>query len=294
MDYKQNIINLLSDKKSKKITTNLDALNFYVEQEKTEFTSVMYEPSLCVILQGKKDVSYNDEKYGYDNKSYLISTLSVPAKVQVTDASKDKPYICSVLTFSLEEIYNVMKETGIDRSSKDKNLKSCLCLNTLDDDILEPLFRLTKLALKSERDSFLINLTKKEIIYALLQKNEALLKQYVLEGSIANQVARVVADIKENFDKSINIKKLSKNIGISESSLYQNFKKITTLSPLQFQKKIRLEEAKKMLVSTNKEASDIAFLVGYESPSQFSREYARMFGMPPKAHCSFLRDSINL
>ncbi|HDX8124298.1 TPA: helix-turn-helix transcriptional regulator, partial [Campylobacter fetus subsp. venerealis] len=100
--------------------------------------------------------------------------------------------------------------------------------------------------------------------------------------------------IKNSFNENINMKKLSKEIGISESLLYQNFKKITSLSPLQFQKKIRLEEAKNLLISTNLEASQIAFKVGYESPSQFSREYARMFGMSPKAHCNFLRDSINL
>ncbi|HDX6266334.1 TPA: helix-turn-helix domain-containing protein, partial [Campylobacter fetus subsp. venerealis] len=176
-----------------------------------------------------------------------------------------------------------------------KNIKNGLCFSDLDDTLLEAIAKFVKLIEKPKNDAeFLSNLILKEIIYLILKQNGDLLKQYILEGNLANQISRAIMAIKNSFNENINMKKLSKEIGISESLLYQNFKKITSLSPLQFQKKIRLEEAKNLLISTNLEASQIAFKVGYESPSQFSREYARMFGMSPKAHCNFLRDSINL
>lgn len=135
-------------------------------------------------------------------------------------------------------------------------------------------------------------LIKKEIIYILLQNDRDFLKNYVMEGTLANQIVKAISEIKNNFNNSINMASLAKDIGISEASLYQNFKKVTSMSPLQYQKKIRLQEAKQMLLSKNIEASEVAFSVGYESPSQFSREYSRMYGMSPKAHAEYLRIKI--
>lgn len=106
---------------------------------------------------------------------------------------------------------------------------------------------------------------------------------------MANKIVKVISEIKNNFMEPINVAKITQNIGMSEASFYQNFKKVTSMSPLQFQKKIRLEEAKQMLLSQNLAAHKVAFNVGYESASQFSREYSRMYGMSPKAHSEFLR-----
>jgi transcriptional regulator GlxA family with amidase domain len=141
---------------------------------------------------------------------------------------------------------------------------------------------------KEIRD-FMSKLFIKEIIYLLLQNNSDFLKDYVLEGTLTSQIVKAISEIKNNYQETINMKTLAKNIGIGESTLYQNFKKITLMSPLQYQKKIRLEEARNMLINQNMEASQVAFQVGYESPSQFSREYARMFGLPPKEHMKHLK-----
>ena len=206
--------------------------------------------------------------------------------------SKEKPYYSIIINFTLEQIYDVIKELNDDlQESKHKILQKSLCFDVLDDFLLEPLFRLLKLSQRKDNVEFLSNLILKEIIYILLQRNSDFFKQYVLEGNIANQIVKAITEIKDNFSQSVNMKNLSKNIGMSESSLYNNIKKITTMSPLQFQKKIRLEEAKQMLINQNLDAAQVAFEVGYESPSQFNREYSRMFGMSPKAHVNLLKDN---
>lgn len=133
----------------------------------------------------------------------------------------------------------------------------------------------------------------KEILYILLNgESGEFLKQYVMEGSITNQIVKVISEIKNNFTETLNVKELAEKFDMSESTLYHNFKKITMLSPIQFQKKLRLEEAKQLLLNQKIDVNEVAFVVGYESPSQFSREYSRMFGLPPKAHINSLKELI--
>lgn len=279
------------------IQTQIPSLKFYVSKKVTEFTGVIYEPCLCLALQGEKAVGFDDKMYSYSPTQYLLTCANIPAKVKIIKASEQIPYVSLVLTFSLEEIYEVIKQSNFDAKNKTKNSKTKksdlpLCFNKLDETILEPVSRLVKLLDKPKQTmEFMTPLIKKEIIYVLLQNDESFLKNYVMEGTLTNQIVKAISEIKEKFNQSINMADLSKKIGISEASLYQNFKKITSMSPLQYQKKIRLEEAKHLLTTQNLDASTVAFEVGYESASQFSREYSRMFGMSPKAHSHYLKSS---
>ena len=292
MNYRNELISLIKENSSTEglILTNISSLKFYTTTQISEFVSIIYEPSLCIAIQGSKAVGFGDEMYSYSSEKYLIVSTHIPANVRIEEASKEKPYYSIIINFTLEQIYDVIKETKENTIINRKNIQKSLCFSPLDDSLLEPILRLVKLTTKEENITFLSNLVLKEIIYILLQQNGDFLKQHVLEGNLTNQIVKAITEIKNNYSDTINMKELSKTIGISESSLYQNFKKITSMSPLQFQKKIRLEEAKQMLVSQNIEASQVAFVVGYESPSQFSREYSRMFGMSPKAHCDFIRN----
>lgn len=292
MHYQKELISFIKNKKQEQgvISTNIPTLRFYITNEPSEFTSIIYEPSICIALQGEKAVGFGDEMYSYNQDKYLLASTHIPANVKISEASVEKPYVALIINFTLEQIYDVIKETKENTIINRKNIQKSLCFSPLDDSLLEPILRLVKLSTKEENITFLSNLVLKEIIYILLQQNGDFLKQHVLEGNLTNQIVKAITEIKNNYSNTINMKELSKTIGISESSLYQNFKKITSMSPLQFQKKIRLEEAKQMLVSQNIEASQVAFVVGYESPSQFSREYSRMFGMSPKAHCDFIRN----
>lgn len=294
MNYRNELISLIKENSSTEglILTNISSLKFYTTTQISEFVSIIYEPSLCIAIQGSKAVGFGDEMYSYSSEKYLIVSTHIPANVRIEEASKEKPYYSIIINFTLEQIYDVIKELNDDlQESKHKILQKSLCFDVLDDFLLEPLFRLLKLSQRKDNVEFLSNLILKEIIYILLQRNSDFFKQYVLEGNIANQIVKAITEIKDNFSQSINMKNLSKNIGMSESSLYNNFKKITTMSPLQFQKKIRLEEAKQMLINQNLDAAQVAFEVGYESPSQFNREYSRMFGMSPKAHVNLLKDN---
>ena len=294
MNYRNELISLIKENSNTEglILTNISSLKFYTTTQISEFVSIIYEPSLCIAIQGSKAVGFGDEMYSYSSEKYLIVSTHIPANVRIEEASKEKPYYSIIINFTLEQIYDVIKELNDDlQESKHKILQKSLCFDVLDDSLLEPLFRLLKLSQRKDNVEFLSNLILKEIIYILLQRNSDFFKQYVLEGNIANQIVKAITEIKDNFSQSINMKNLSKNIGMSESSLYNNFKKITTMSPLQFQKKIRLEEAKQMLINQNLDAAQVAFEVGYESPSQFNREYSRMFGMSPKAHVNLLKDN---
>lgn len=162
----------------------------------------------------------------------------------------------------------------------------------MDVRLYEPIGRLIRLLDKPKEDiAFLSELIIKEILYLLVshEKSGAFLSQFAMEGTISNKITHSIVEIKNGFNEKLNIKKLANKIDMSESSFYQYFKTITSMSPIQYQKKLRLEEAKNMLLHQNIEASEVAFAVGYESPSQFSREYSRMFGMPPKTHIEYLQ-----
>lgn len=266
--------------------SEIPCLSFYYETAVTELKSIMYEPCLCVILQGTKAVGFGNQMYGYNPYEYLLASTHFPADIKILEASEDLPYISLTLKFSLEDIYEVLKNTHPEKLKFQKNSEKGLFFDALHVRLYEPIFRLVKLLEMPKEDiAFLSPFIIKEILYILVnEKSGYFLNKFAMEGTASNKIVKVITEIKNNFNEKLDIKKLSKLADMSESSLYQNFKTITSMSPLQFQKKLRLEEAKQMLSVRTIEISEVAFLVGYESPSQFSREYSRMFGKSPTEH----------
>lgn len=276
------------------LQSEISNLDFYFANKTTEFHATMYEPSLCIILQGSKTVGFGEEIYSYGEKKYLLSSAHVPAKVKILEATKEKPYASFRIKFQLEDIYDVIKNISPKKLILNEKSEKALFFDDLNEKLYEPVSRLVKL-LERDKDeiNYLAPLIIKEILFILINdKSGYFLNKFAMEGTISNKIVKVISEIKDNFNEKLNVKELAKLINMSESSLYQNFKTITSMSPIQFQKKIRLEEAKLMLLNQNIEASEVAFAVGYESPSQFSREYSRMYGMSPKAHAEFLRKEI--
>lgn len=273
------------------LQTDISNLDFYFSSEPTEFSAIMYEPSLCVILQGNKAVGFGDELYNYGPKEYLLSSTHIPAKVKILEASKEQPYVSFRIKFNLEDIYDVIKNIDPKKLMMSAKSEKGLFFDDLNEKLYESIYRLIRLLDESkEAIEYLSALMIKEILFILINdKSGYFLNKFAMKGTISNKIVQVILEIKENFNEKLNVKELAQLIDMSESSLYQNFKTITSMSPIQFQKKIRLEEAKLMLVNQNIDASEVAFAVGYESPSQFSREYSRMYGMSPKAHADFLR-----
>lgn len=297
-NHRLNLIDFIQNKYTQEgmIHTEIPSLDIYTSSTISEFTSVIYEPSLCMILQGSKAVGFGEEMYTYDTSKFLLAMTYIPANVKILESSKEKPYMALKLKFSLEQIYDVMKDMKDEKNIDVKKTDKGLFFHEMTTKLLDPINRLVKL-LNSQTQSreYLSNLILKEILYILLSdKSGDFLKQYVMEGTNTNKIVKVIAKIKDSFSETLNIEELAKNINISESSLYHNFKRITMMSPLQFQKKLRLEEAKQMLLVQNIDASEVAFAVGYESPSQFSREYSRMFGLPPKAHISAIKEQYTI
>jgi len=274
------------------LQSQISALDFYFAQGETEFNTIAYEPSLCIILQGSKTIDFGSETLGYDTQKYLLSASNLFAKIRIKGKKEEIPYVSLRIRFSLEEVYDVLKRLDTSKFDVSKKIEKGLFVDDLNERIYEPIVRLVKLLDKSEEEiNFLSPLILKEILYILIKDDSGyFLNKFAMEGTISNKIVKVVSKIKENFNEKLNVKELAKLIDMSESSLYDNFKTITSMTPIQFQKKIRLEEAKLMLLNQNIEASQVAFEVGYESPSQFSREYSRMFGMSPKAHAQYLKE----
>lgn len=293
----KDLINFIENKFEGKegiIDTKIPSLNLYTTKTLSECVCVIYEPSICISLQGSKAIGFGEDLYKSNESKFLLASTHVPANVRIEEASDEKPYVSLKITFSLEQIYEILKEVENSKIKlKNKPVKG-LFFDDMSIDLLNPVSRLIKLLDTPQKNiDFLSPFIIKEILYVLLNGNSGkFLKQYVSEGSISNQIVKIIAEIRNNFAETLNIKEISKKMSISESSLYTNFKRITTLTPIQFQKKLRLEEAKQMLLNQNIDASQVSFLVGYESPSQFSREYSRMYGLPPKAHITQLKSDI--
>ncbi len=285
--YRLNMIDIINKKYTLEgeVQSEIPNLDFYFSKVPTEQTNIMYEPSLCVIMQGKKAVGFGDEKLAYDTKEYLLSSTHLPAVMKITEASPKEPYMSLRIKFSLEEIYELLKTITPPKASLDKNAQKGLFFGDMNLELYDSIFRLVKLLERPREDiEFLYPLLIKEILYNLVKsEGGSFLIKFSMEGTISNKIVKVISEIKDNFNEKLNIKELADNMQMSESSLYQHFKAITTMSPIQFQKKLRLEEAKQLLLLRNIDISEAAFSVGYESPSQFSREFSRMFGMSPKA-----------
>ncbi|WP_108528522.1 AraC family transcriptional regulator [Arcobacter lacus] len=298
-NYRVNTLKLIEEKFTLDIEgglqTEIPNLDFYFTSEPTEFNAIIYEPSLCIILQGNKAVGFGNELYSYGPKDYLLSSTHVPAKVKISEVNKENPYVSFRIKFNLEDIYEVIKNISSEKLQKIAKSEKGLFFDELNEKLYDPVYRLIKLLNQSKEEiEYLYPLVLKEILFILINdKSGYFLNKFAMEGTVSNKIVHVISEIKDNFNEKLNIKELAKMIDMSESSLYQNFKTITSMSPIQFQKKIRLEEAKLMLLNQNIEASEVAYAVGYESPSQFSREYSRMFGMSPKAHAEFLREKSN-
>ena len=239
-------------------------------------------------------MGFGDEMSGYNEQRYLLTSTYMPLRVSLTDASKEKPYISLSLKFSMDEIYEVLKNVEIKKENMQKSQRG-IFFGDITEEILEPVLRFILLLEKpKEKIKFLSDLAKKEILYTLVTSDKSgyFLSKFAMQGSVSNKISKAVAKIKNEFTQKLNMKEVARACDMSESSLYHNFKVVTSLTPIAFQKKIRLEEAKNLLATKNIGVAQAAFDVGYESASQFSHVYTSVFGMPPKIHSVILRSGV--
>lgn len=256
----------------------------------TEPTSYMHGPSICLIAQGKKCVVVGEEHYTYDPFHFLISAVDLPVMSNIIEATTDSPFLGIVMKLDLQVISQLIVDSQIGSNPKHKAHKGIAIGN-----ITVPLFNAFErlLDLMDEPDSIkiLAPIIKKEIFYRLLMTNQGTrLSQMVTEGSHSHHIAKAIDWLKDHYTKPLNVVMLATESGMSKSAFYHHFREITAMTPLQFQKKLRLNEARRLMLTENLDAATTTFKVGYESQSQFNREYKRMFGHPPARDIKIFRE----
>ena len=251
-------------------------------------TSYMYEPSICLVAQGVKRVVLGDDRYVLDVHHFLITSVDLPTVVQVIKASPENPYLGMILKLDRREISQLMVDSKLPPPRAQQSSRG-MATGDVTLPLLNAFQRLIDLLAEPKDIPILAPIIQREILYRLLVGDQgARLRQIASAGSQSQQIARAIDWLKGNFKRPLRIDDLASHVNMSTSTLHQHFRAMTAMSPLQYQKWLRLNEARRLMLTEHTDASTAAFHVGYESPSQFSREYSRLFGAPP------LRDITNL
>ncbi len=271
------------------LTTAIPSLHFVRSSNTTVPIHQVHEPALCIVAQGRKVVMLAEESYHYGTFDYLVVSVDLPISGQVIQASAEAPYLCLRLNFDPHQVLDLIKESAFPTSPMPDSRRG-LYVSQTNSLLLDAVVRLVHLLENPQDVPVLAPLAIREILYRILQGNQGeSLKQLVMTGSHSNRIAEVIKRIKQDYDKPLRIEELSKLANMSPSSLHRHFKEVTAMSPMQYQKQLRLQESRRLLLSESADAADVGFQVGYESPSQFSREYARLFGLPPISDIKRLR-----
>ncbi|KGR92369.1 AraC family transcriptional regulator [Ureibacillus massiliensis 4400831 = CIP 108448 = CCUG 49529] len=269
--------------------TSIPGLQFIRTSQISEPVYSVYEPSLCVVAQGSKLVILGKESYQYDSASYLTASVHLPITGQILKASPEEPYLCINLQLDMNQIFEVVQSSNQEISSESPG--RALVVSLINDSLLEAVIRLVKLLETPQDIPVLATSIKREIIYRVLQNDQYdTLKHFALVGSQAQRIAKVIGMLNHKFMEPLKVDELAREAKMSSSSFYNHFKEVTGMSPIQYQKQLRLQEARRLLLTENLEAAEAAFQVGYESPSHFSREYSRKFGLPPMKDIQRLRE----
>jgi len=251
----------------------------------------VYEPALCILAQGAKQADVGEALLRYHAGQYLIISVDVPAVSQLTEASPEHPYLCLRLVLDPAMIGDLMLESDLQLAARDQP-QSALAVSDASDALLGACLRLVQL-LESPADiPVLAPLVEREILYRLLRGEQtSRLSQIAFAESKLQQINRAIGWIKRNFREPFSIAALADEARMSPSALHQHFKAVTAMSPLQYQKRLRLQEARRMILTGSIDAGEAGHAVGYDSASQFSREYRRLFGAPPLRDAERLRNS---
>lgn len=251
-------------------------------------TSYLYEPSLAMIVQGRKHVVLGQEHYWYDEASFLLTAVNLPTITEVLDASEDAPYLSILLKLDLDAARDVITQVDLDGPSTASG--TAMSVGPATPPLFDALERLVELVQTPGDIRVLSGLIHREILYRVLTSPAGgRLRQTVTIGTQSNRVARAVSWLRENYVVPLRVEDLAERCGMGVSTLHHHFRQLTAMSPLQFQKHLRLHEARGMLLNGGVDATTVAFRVGYESATQFNREYRRMFGAPPMRDVKSLR-----
>ena len=248
------------------------------------------EAALCLIVQGAKRAILADEVYEYDASRFVVASVDLPVTGQVTRASSEAPYLCLVLKLSPATIAEMVTEAESAKTPLPPPSRG-LFLQPSSVEMLDAAIRLVKLLDTPQDIALLAPLVQREILYRVLCSPQgAMLRHIGIADSQGQRVAKAIHWLRQHYAQPLRIDHIAREVHMSASALHHHFKAVTAMSPLQYQKQLRLQEARRLMLSEVMDAASAGHRVGYESPSQFSREYSRMFGAPPVRDVERLRN----
>lgn len=255
-----------------------------------EARHIIYQPAFCFIVQGKKRMLLGEDVIRYDAGHYLIFTVDLPVVYTIEDASEEQPYYGFTLNLDPQIVAEVLIESGTTIKKGDRNVKG-INVGAVDNDLIEAAAKLVRLLdAPPGEGEFLVPLIVKEIVYRLLSRGEgARLNHVTASIGDTRRIAKAVKHLREHYDEPLKIETLARELGMSVSGFHHHFKSVTMVSPLQFQKQIRLQEARRLMLGGDFDVTRAGSRVGYEDPSYFSRDYKKLFGTPPQRDIAELR-----
>ena len=270
-------------------STAIEQLELMQESTAPTALCAVYEPTLCIILQGKKETLLGKETYHYGTAQYIVVTVDLPLSGLIVEATPEQPYLCFKLSLDATVLWNIIDKIQHSSDQKESSVRG-LFVSDADESLIDCAIRLTRLLDTPQHIPFLAPMIVREIYYRLLigEQDEAV-RQIATFGSHMQRIAEAIKQIKAEFTKTLRVDDLAQQASMSPASFHRHFKAVTSMSPLQYQKQLRLLEARRLMLAEDADATHAAYQVGYESPSQFSREYSRMFGTPPKKDIERLR-----
>jgi AraC-like DNA-binding protein len=257
----------------------------------TESVHSVSKPAFCVIAQGSKEVFLGENRYQYDPAHYLLTTVDLPVVSQVLEASKEQPYLSARLQLAPTLVGSVMVEADILSPPGYSDVKA-MDVSPLDASLLDAVARLVRLLDSPTEARVLAPLVTREIVYRLLMGAQgARLRHIAILGGYSHRIARAVDLLRKDFKQPLRMESIAQELGMSVSGFHHQFKAVTALSPLQFQKRLRLQEARRLMLGENLDATSAGYRVGYDDASHFNREYKSLFGLPPMRDVERLRET---
>jgi AraC-like DNA-binding protein len=269
----------------------LEGLHLNRSSSPTEPVHGVSKPAFCVIAQGSKEVRLGDTCHRYDPAHYLIATAELPVAGRITEASEERPYLSLLLELDPALVGSVMVEAG-HLTPRSHSAVQAIDVSPLDASLLDAVVRLVGLLDSPTEARFLAPLVTREIVYRLLMGEQGgLLHHIAALGGHGHRIVRALERLRKDFDRPLRIEDIARELGMSVSGFHHHFKAVTAMTPLRFQKQLRLQEARRLMLGEDLDAASAGYRVGYGDASHFTREYKRLFGAPPMRDVERLREA---
>jgi AraC-like DNA-binding protein len=264
------------------LPTSIEGLQIVRSDETYSPAHSVMRPSLCFLVQGAKEVTVGGEPFLYRSGEFLFTSVELPVTGEVVEAAPGRPYLCMVLEIDPAVVFELASASASHTEAAPGSSRRGIFVGQSDAMMTHAFLRLAMCLERAADAEVLAPIIIREITFRLLMgRYGGAVREQVVVGSQTQRVAKAIDRLKRDYARPLRVEDLAKVAGMSASSFHQHFKQVTALSPLQYQKQLRLQEARRLLLSDGSGAGDVGFRVGYESASQFSREYARFFGLPP-------------